>query len=215
MNGIVHPKVETYLAELLPPRDPLLVDLERQAQKDHVPICGPLVGALLATLVSATRPRRVLELGTAIGYSAIWMGRVLAPEGWRMTTIELEPPVAARARAHLQEAGLAGVVQVLEGAALDILPQLADRVDFVFIDAVKSEYPQYFAHVVRLLRPGGVLVADNVLLGGSVADPVLPSGWAPAARDGIRQFTRMLFDHPGFRSTILPLRDGLSLSVRL
>ncbi len=215
MNGIVHPQVEAYLSKLLPPRDPLLADLEGQAQKDHIPICGPLVGTLLATLVSATHPRRVLELGTAIGYSAIWIGRVLAPEGGRLTTIEVEPSVAVRARAHLQRAGLAEVVQVIEGAALDILPRLADHVDFVFIDAVKSEYPQYFAHVVRVLRPGGVLVADNVLLGGSVADPALTSGWSPAARDGIRQFTQMLFDHPGFRSTILPLRDGLSLSVRL
>ncbi len=99
------------------------------------------MGTLLATLVSATHPRRVLELGTAIGYSAIWIGRVLAPERGRMTTIEVEPSVAVRARAHLQRAGLAEVVQVIEGAALDILSRLADQVDFVFIESPSRRNP--------------------------------------------------------------------------
>ncbi len=215
MDEIVNAQVGAYLAQLIPPRDSLLQELETQAREGRIPICGPQVGTLLFTLAAATRPRRALELGTAIGYSAIWIGRALAPLGGRLTTIEIEPSTAAKARLHLQRAGLTDVVEVVGGAALDVLPTLVDPVEFVFIDAVKSEYPDYLPHAIRLLRPGGVLLADNILLGGSVADPTMGSRWSSAFREGIRHFTELVCAHPALRTVILPLRDGLSLSVRL
>ncbi len=215
MNAIVIAPVQDYLTRLIPPRDPLLQELEAQARDEGIPICGPQVGTLLFTLAVALRPNRALEVGTAIGYSAIWIGRALAPHRGRLTTIEIDPRIAARARQHLQRAGLTEVVEVLEGAALTVLPTLVSPVDFLFIDAVKPEYPEYLSHALRLLRPGGLLIADNVLLGGSIADPAIKSGWSAASQNGIRRFTEMLFGDSSLRSTILPIRDGLSLSVRL
>lgn len=215
MNGIVRPHVEEYITSLAPPRDALLEELEHEAQQERIPICGPLVGALLHILIAAQRPRIALELGTAIGYSAVWMGRALRAHGGRLITIELDPSRTERARANLRRAGLADVVEVTIGTALDVLPAMSGPMDFIFIDAVKSEYPDYLTHAARLLRPGGVLVADNVLQRGGVADPALASGRSPAAIDAIRRFNETLFAHRSFVSTILPLRDGLTLSVRL
>lgn len=215
MAGILSSDVEDYLIQLVPPRDDLLQELEVQAREERIPICGPQVGTLLHLLAGATRPRTALELGTAIGYSAIWIGRALAGCGGRLVTIEVDAETAARARRHLKRAGLSGVVNVAVGAALQVLPTLADPVDFIFIDAVKSEYPDYLSHGARLLRSGGVMVADNVLLGGSVADAKAKTGWSPESRDGIRRFTQMLFTHPQFRSVVLPIRDGLTLSIRV
>ncbi len=215
MNGILNSQVEAFVAQLIPPRDELLQELEAQAREGRIPICGPQVGTLLFALVGAVRPRRALELGTAIGYSAIWIGRALASHGGRLTTIEIDPATAGKARHHLERAGVSEVVEVIVGAALEVLPKFTEPVDLIFIDAVKPEYPEYLPHAVRLLRPGGLLIADNVLLGGSVADPALASSWSAASREGIRKFTNLLFKHPALRSVILPVRDGLSLSLRL
>lgn len=214
MDGILNPQVDEYLAALISPRDQLLLDLEAQAGRERIPICGPQVGTLLSVLVAGTRPQRVLELGTAIGYSAIWIVRALSPFGGRLRTIELDPSMVTRARENLRRANLSDAVEVVHGAALDVLPSLTEPVEFIFIDAVKEEYPDYFPHVVRLLRPGGVLLADNMLLGGSVASTKIKTGWSASARAGIRKFTDQLFAHPAMRTIILPIRDGLAFAVR-
>lgn len=212
--SIINPAVEQYIAGLVPARDQLLLELEAQAERERIPICGPQVGALLSVLVSGTRPHRALEVGTAIGYSAIWIGRALSPIGGHLKTIELDPLRVRRARENLRRANLSDSVEVVQGAALDLLPSLTEPVDFIFIDAVKEEYPDYLPHAVRLLRPGGVLLADNMLLGGSVATTKIPSRWSASARAGIAKFTDQLFAHPSMRATILPIRDGLALAVR-
>ena len=215
MPELLDPHVLQYLDDLLPPRDPLLAELEAQARAERIPICGPHVGSVLALLIRLARPSRVLEVGTAIGYSAIWMGRALREYGGQLQTIELRPERIERAQANLSRAELSDVVEVLPGAALEVLPALKGTTyGLTFLDAVKADYPAYFEHALSLLADGGLLVADNALLGGEVA-PGVPEGyWSAGDREGIRRYNTLAFSHPGLDSVILPLRDGLTISLK-
>ncbi len=167
------------------------------------------VGRLLKILVSMTEGRRALELGTLAGYSAIWIARGLHPDGV-LTTVEFDSKHADFARRELAAAGEAGRVDLIEGAALDVVPRLAEQwgpgsVDFVFIDAVKSEYLDYFLQVKPLVKPGGLLVADNVY--GTSA------GWIDEGH-GTDAFNRLIADDEDFESVALPLREGVLVARR-
>ncbi len=215
MPDLLDSRITRYMERLLPPRDPLLAELEAQARGEQIPISGPQVGRLLAILIRLTRPSRVLEIGTAIGYAAVWMGRALREYGGTLQTIELKPAMAERARAALARAELSDTVEVLEGAALEVLPRLrGSAYGLIFLDAVKSEYPAYFEHAVPMLPEGGMLVADNALLGGEISPGVPKRYWAADSRGGIRRYNALAFAHPALESVILPLHDGVTLSLK-
>lgn len=167
------------------------------------------VGRLLEILVSLTEGRRALELGTLAGYSAIWIARGLHPDGM-LTTVEYEPKHAEFARREIAAAGESARVDVVEGAALEIVPRLAEQwgpesVDFVFIDAVKTEYVDYFLQVKPLVKRGGLLVADNVYGTGA--------GWIDEGH-GTDAFNRLVADDDAFESVALPLRQGVLVARR-
>lgn len=182
--------------------------LEREIADERQPAVGRGTGSALRTLVAASGGIRVLEVGTNVGYSALWMGAGLA-NGGRMDTIELDKDLAARARRNFSNAGLGTRVTVHEGAALDILPRLQAPYDLVFLDAVKSEYPEYLQHAMRLLRSGGVVAADNALWKGRVWDPAVKD----ADTEGLREYTRRVTTDPRLLTTLLPSEDGLLASV--
>lgn len=215
MPDLLDPRVSQYLDGLLAPRDPLLTEMEAQASRERIPISGPQVGGLLALLIRLGRPSRVLEVGTAIGYAAIWMGRALQESGGRLQTIELRAERVAEACRNLARADLSDIVEVLSGAALEVLPTLAARAfGLIFLDAVKAEYPAYFERALPLLADGGLLVADNALLGGEVSPQIAGGHWAADDREGIRRYNSLAFGHPALDSVLLPLRDGLTLSLK-
>lgn len=199
------PDLDSYFRRFVPPRDEFLRRLEEEAVFERIPIVGPVVAELLALLVVATGARQVLELGTATGYSAIYLARALALTGGRLLTVERDPVMAARAQANLERAGVADRVEVRTGEALKLLPELTGPFDFIFLDIDKEGYLPALPHCHRLLRPGGLLVADNV-------------GFAAAA-----DFNRELFLSPGWRSVPLlcllpqhsPERDGLAFAVKV
>ncbi len=168
------------------------------------------VGRLLQILAGSTRGRIALELGTLGGYSGIWIARGLASDG-RLITVEYEPHHAEFAAAEFTRAGIADNVEVRLGAALEVLPNLAEElgpesVDFVFIDAVKSEYPDYFRLVKPLMAPGSLLVADNVYGTGA--------GWIDEGY-GTDEFNRLVAGDPDFLATATPMREGLLVAKRL
>jgi caffeoyl-CoA O-methyltransferase len=203
------PSISAHMGALFWPEDPVLAEIAADLREHDVPIqVGPDSGRTLQLLVAALPARRVVELGTLAGYSAIWMARGL-PAGGRIDTIELDPGRADRALRWLERAGVAASVHILRGAALDVLPTLEPPYDLAFIDAVKSEYVAYLDHLLGLVRPGGLICADNVHWGGRVADPAVTD----ADTEGLRAFLRRIADEPRLLSTVLPTGDGLSVSL--
>lgn len=172
----------------------------------------PDLGALLEVLVRATGGRRVLEVGTFVGTSAAWMARGLAPEGI-VDTLEADAGRADRAEAFLARAGLADRVRVHRGPAADTLARLvAGAYDLCYIDADKPGYPGYLDHAARLVRRGGLIVADNVLAGGRVT---LPPEERDAAADALAAFAELAVDDPRLRTSVVTVGDGITLSVVL
>jgi predicted O-methyltransferase YrrM len=196
-------------------------DLQRQvltmAQEADLPAIqvSPPLGRLLSMLVHISGARSILEIGTLGGYSAIWMGRAL-PVGGRLLSLEISPEHAEVARRAVQEAGLAGTVEIRVGPALDTLRTLSpvQRFDMVFIDANKDQYPEYLEWALRLVRPGGMIIADNVLRNGAVLQDPAPDADALA----IQRFNELVSKNPRLESTIIltrsgrSSRDGLSVS---
>jgi caffeoyl-CoA O-methyltransferase len=208
--AILRPEQEAYLDRLLPPRDPLLREMEERAAREDVPISDPEVGKLLGVLARATGARRILEIGAAIGYGAIWLARG-APEA-RVQSIDVDPERLAVAREYLERAGLADRVELIEGAALEVIHRLDGPFDLVYVDAVKTDYRRYLDSVLPKLRVGGVIVCDNLLWGGRVA---APGEDQDRDADALRAFNGYLMMHPQLQAVVLPLGDGVGLATKI
>lgn len=207
------PGLGAYIDGLVLPGPPLAELYAENADDDWaVMMTHPDLGRLLAVLVGATGGRAVLEIGTFVGVSATWMAQALAPGG-RLDTLELDAGRAERARAWFDRAGLGEQVRVHQGPALETLAGLrAGAYDLAYVDADKTGYLAYLDECLRLVRPGGLIVADNVLAGGAVGGP-------PAEDDErvsvLRGFTRRAMEHPRLRTSLLTVGDGVTLSVVL
>ncbi|HKV10172.1 MAG TPA: O-methyltransferase [Thermoanaerobaculia bacterium] len=208
---IVKPPQEAYLERLLPPREPVLREMEEKAKRENIPISDPEVGRTLSILARATGARLILEIGTAIGYGTLCLARGAAEA--RVITLEKDPGRIATARGFLEKAGVAGRVELLEGAALEILPRLEGPLDLVYIDAVKTEYRRYLDLLLPKVRVGGLLVCDNLLWGGLVADPPDDEPEDDETR-ALRAFNGYLMMHPQLQSVVLPVGDGLGLATK-
>jgi predicted O-methyltransferase YrrM len=204
MSNIVE-NPQAYFRQFVPERDTLLKELESEAAREHIPIVGPVVGALLYLLARAVRAERILEIGTATGYSAIYLARAMASDRGRLVTLENDPAMARRAGANFRQAGLAQRIEIRVGDALTELTGLEEGFDIIFLDIDKAHYEPTLPHCRRLLRKGGLLVADNV--GFKDADP----------------FNRHIHSSPDWLSVSLfaylphhsPENDGLCLALRL
>lgn len=200
---------ERYLERLLPPRDPLLREIEEQARREDVPISDPEIGRFLGILVRSINARRILEIGTALGYGTLCLARGSAEA--RVTTIELDPRRIEQARGYLERGGVAERVEIVEGAALDVLQRLDGPFDFAFVDAVKTEYRRYLDLLLPRMRVGGLIVVDNLLWKGHVAEP--PEEDDEVA-DSVRAFNGYLMMHPQLQAVVLPVGDGLGVATK-
>ncbi|MBL0715085.1 MAG: O-methyltransferase [Desulfosarcina sp.] len=202
MNEMI-PEPETYFSRLVPDRSDLLKRLEAEAGAESIPIIGPVVGELLYILTRISRPQKVLELGTATGYSAIYLAAACREVGGRLVTLEYDPQMARRAQAHLKEAGLSAWATIACTDALEMLAQTTDQYDLVFMDIEKEDYARALPQCRRVLTQGGLLVADNV--GFKDADPFNLAIAADPAWRPVNLYALL----PGHS----PLYDGLCLAV--
>ncbi len=207
MKPLVAPELDRYIRGLLPPRHPVVAEMEEQARERDIPIVGPAVGALLEILARSVGARRVFELGSAIGYSTAWFARAVGPKG-RVFYTDGSEKNAAEARGYLRRLGLLNRVEVGVGEAVALLEAATGRFDVIFIDIDKDGYPAALEAAAPRVRPGGYLVADNVLWSGRVVDGLVRD----KATRGIREFNRRLFARPDFSSVIVPLRDGVAIA---
>lgn len=194
-------------------RADLLRELELYAAEHYVPIVTPEVAQLLIVLGKMVRPVRILEIGTAIGYSAILLAGVLA-DGGRMDTIERQEEMLIKARENIKKAGLENTISIIAGDAQDVLMCLDKQYDMIFLDAAKGQYPEFLPECLRMLRNGGLLVSDNVLYKGMIA------GEEPVARrkrtivNRMRAYLESLCGDPCLDTSILPVGDGVALTYK-
>ncbi len=211
MNGITQKAVEKYLYSLLPPRDAVLREMERFAEQRDIPIIGPAVARMLYLLAQVSGAKRIFEMGSAIGYSTIWLARA-AGRGGRVYYTDGDPENARRARENFRHAGVAGRVRVMVGDALELIQRVPGRFDLIFIDVNKDQYPAALRLALPRLRRGGLLVTDNTLWSGRAARK---ARLRDAATRGIQQFNRMIYSSRQLFPVIIPLRDGVAVCRKL
>jgi len=202
-----------YLKRLHRNPPPLLLELEQHGRADDIPIVDRETGRLLSTLVHAMQANRILELGTAYGYSTLWMALAMPPAG-HIWTIDPDVERTAIAIDFFRRAGKFDDVSVMNQPALEILPTFPVRnLDIVFIDAVKTEYADYLDFVVPLLKRSGLVIVDNLLWGGQAAGDPQPSD--SQTTTAIREFNKTFLNHPQLDATIVPVGDGVGIGARV
>ncbi len=206
-------RISVFAESLLPEETPQLRDLERRALEENVPIIRPQTRGLIQCILEMKAPKRILEVGTAVGYSALVM-YTYAPVPCSIVTIELDASRAAQARENFEAFGADGI-RLIEGDAAEILPGLEGPFDFIFMDAAKGQYIRFLPEVIRLLRPGGVLLSDNVLKEGEI----LESKFVLTRRNRtihkrMREYLTVISSDERLRTVLLETGDGAALSVR-
>jgi caffeoyl-CoA O-methyltransferase len=196
---------ETYFKQFIPPRSALLKALEEEAYQEDIPIIGPVVGELLFILARIIRAEKILELGTAIGYSAIFLSEAFENLKGQLITIENDSAMAQRAQRNFQRAGFEKQIEIRLGDATEVMKTLPAPFDLIFMDIDKVDYNRALTHCSRLLRKNGLLIADNV--GFEDADPFNVSIYASKAFRPVSLFSFLPFHSPE--------KDGICLALRL
>ena len=221
VDAIIQREQAEYLDRLSTQSDSLLAEMEEYAAEHRVPIADREVAMFLEITAATTRAQSALEIGMAIGYSVIHLLRGMdysssggdGAQNRTVTTIELSDDMIDRATGFLKRANLFDRVQIKHGKALDVMPRLTDTYDLLYIDAVKEEYTQYLDLGLPRLRSGGVVVVDNLLWGGRVAQPA--SNDEESSTTALREFNQYFMNHRELRSEILSVGDGLGYAVKI
>ncbi len=215
MSGIVYSEVENYLRDLLPAREGIFAAMEQEAREKIVPIVEPEVAQLLYWLALSHGAVRVLEIGTAIGYSTLSIAKAVLPRGGKITTLEINRPRYLAALKNFKAAGVEKDINLIFGDARELIYELNGPYDMIFLDAAKGKYPEFLDKCVELLNPGGLLVADDVLMKGMVVSGEADKRRNKTAVNRLRNYLKAVTNHPQLETVILPMGDGLSVSYKL
>ena len=212
---ITNPSITEYINSLNLPEDPLLYEIEKEARKQEVPIIRTEKKNLIKVLLQIKKPEKILEVGTAVGFSALFMSRYLEP-GAAITTIERYEPRIEKAKENFKKADEKQCITLLEGDAMEILKNLEETYDFIFMDAAKGQYIHFLPDILRLLKKGGLLVSDNALQEGEL----VKSRYAVTRRNRtihsrMREYLYTITHMEELSTVILPLGDGVTVSYRL
>lgn len=210
---ITNPQVREYLATVMPERSEELQALNDYAQEHTVPIIKHEMEQFLQFIITLHKPKRILEIGTAIGYSSIIMAG--ASREVEITTLEKSERMIERAKENFTTFAIDDRVTLIEGDAVETLKSLSEPFDMVFMDAAKGQYMNFYDDSVRLLNSGGLLIADNILQDGLIAKSRFAIPRRQRTIHGrMREFISMMSNHPDFTTTVLPIADGATVSLK-
>jgi len=206
-GGYMQEEVEDYIYELLPKSDAVVSEMEDYAAENDIPIIGPAVARLLSLFVQISGAKRIYEMGSAIGYSTIWLARAAGPKG-KIFYTDGDPEKARRAQDYFRRAGVAKRIDVKVGDAIELLKKAPGTFDMIFNDVDKHQYPAALRAALPKLRRGGLLITDNTIWSGKAA--------RPAAEDdvhtkGVQEFNRLVYESKQLYPVLLPLRDGVTI----
>ncbi|MCR1897965.1 O-methyltransferase [Irregularibacter muris] len=213
MNNINQDYIEKYIGELLPRPIPFIQELEEYAQKHNVPIVQPEVAQLLTLILKIQKSKNILEVGTAIGYSAIVFSKAMGEDS-HILTIERDPEMVSLAKENIKKSGLEDKIEVLEGQAEDIFPKIDGAFDCIFLDAAKGHYMDFISKSLKLLKKDGLLISDNVLFRGMVATDALVKRRKITIVKRMRKYLEYISNHPQLHTSIIPIGDGVALSIK-
>ena len=213
LTNINEEYIEKYIRSIIPKREDYLSTMEAYAQENHVPIIEPEVAQLLKVLLKWNNPKNILEVGTAIGYSALIMA-LSTSEDCQITTIERRADMVELAQENIVQTAFKDKIRIIEGDAIDILPNLNSEYDFIFLDAAKGQYMEFFNYCIKFLKPGGMIVSDNVLFKGMVATDTLVLRRKKTIVKRLRAFLEHINNLQGYTSCVLPVGDGVALTYR-
>lgn len=214
MSNIVYPQIQEFLRGLIPENEGPLKEMEEQAKRETIPIVPPETAQLLYFLSMAHKAQKILEIGTAIGYSTTWLAYGAARQGGHVTSIEIDPRRIPQAQENFNRLGIAKMITLIYGDAREVMTGMDEEFDLIFMDAAKNQYLDFFGECYRLLKPGGILVADNVLFRGLVADYEGAERKYQIKAKNLKEFLWLLSGHPNLETTVLPIGDGVSLSLK-
>jgi len=210
-SGYIQDDVEDYIYKLLPGRDPVVKEMEDYAEERRIPIIGPAVARLLALLVQVAGAQRVFEMGSAIGYSTVWLARAAGAQG-KIFYSDGDPEKAKRAEVYFRMAGVAKRIEVQVGDALALLKSTPGKFDLIFIDVDKQQYPAALHSALPKLERGGLIVADNTLWSGKAARPAAVDDKDTKA---IQEFNRLVYSSKELYPVLIPLRDGVTVCRKM
>ena len=218
MISFTDPHVENYIYAMLPPRGAVLQEMERQAKQRDIPIIGPAVARLFYQYARLINAKTVFEMGSAIGYSTSWWAEAVGAGG-RVHYTDGSHKNADEARGYFQQAGIADRIEIHIGDALELLSERKEQFDVLFCDVDKHDYPRVFHMAAARVRPGGLFLIDNTLWSGRVAyaagNPDLPRPEPDNKTEGVVELNRLLYASPDWYTTIIPLRDGVTVALRV
>jgi predicted O-methyltransferase YrrM len=220
---VLHPSIDEYLLDVIPARDEVLTEMEAYARERRFPIVGPLVGRVLHQLVLLTNPTRIFEMGSGFGYSAYWMAKALRQPEARIICTDGSQENADRAAGYLARGGIANRIDYRVGNALEIIDETEGDFDIIYNDIDKDGYPDAFRKAIPRLRSGGLFITDNMLWLGRVVTYDTDADvqeldeeeqWVHNTTVGVKELTRLLYSSPDVFTTIIPLRDGVSVAIK-
>lgn len=213
MSGVTFDYMEQFIRGLIPESSGVLKELEEYAEKNHVPIIQKEVGKLLELMLSVKKPKKILELGTAIGYSSILMTLSLE-KNCHITTIERDENMIEAARNNIKNYGLENNIDIIPGECLEVLEKLQDSFDLIFMDAGKGHYNHFLPHCLRLLGQDGIIIADNVLFRGMVASKDLVIRRKITIVKRMKSYLEMVSKDPELLTSVIPIGDGIAITTR-
>ncbi len=213
LSNINESNIEEYIRTLIPTKDTCLRELEKYAELNHVPIIHPEVAQLIRVLINIAKPNKILEIGTAIGYSALVMASSMRKQG-EIISIEKREDMISIAEKNIIDNGYSNMIQIVKGEAEEILPSINDKFDFIFIDAAKGQYMEFFPHCLRNLVNGGIILSDNVLYKGMVASDELVLRRKKTIVKRMRNYLDYITSNEDLVTSVIPIGDGVAITYK-